>query len=102
LGAVVAVTELAIAEGYPRIDWGAAKLGLTRRTLQRRLHDHGTTFAHLAERLLQDSARDLLARTREPVTSIALKLDYTDSAHFTRAFRRWTGMAPSDYRRLSG
>lgn len=102
LGAVIAVTELAIAEGYPRLDWVAAKLGLTRRTLQRRLSEHGTTFAQLAESLLQENAQSLLARTRDPVTDIALKLGYADAAHFTRAFRRWTGLAPSDYRRLRG
>jgi AraC-like DNA-binding protein len=100
LAAAVAVTRLAVAEGYPRIDWVAAKLGLTRRTLQRRLSEHGTTFVLLAERLLQDRAQNLLSRTAEPITFIALKLGYLDSAHFTRAFRRWTGMAPSDYRRL--
>jgi AraC-like DNA-binding protein len=100
LAAAVAVTRLAVAEGYPRIDWVAAKLGLTRRTLQRRLSEHGATFVLLAERLLQERAQDLLSRTAEPITFIALKLGYMDSAHFTRAFRRWTGMAPSDYRRL--
>jgi AraC-like DNA-binding protein len=73
LAAVIAVTGLALAEGYPRIDWVAAKLGLTRRTLQRRLGDHGTTFAQLTEGLLRENAETLLARTREPVTDIALK-----------------------------
>lgn len=94
------MTGLALCEAYPRIDWVAAKLGLTRRTLQRRLSAHGTTFAALVESLLRNSAQDLLANTAEPVTAVALKLGYADMAHFTRAFRRWTGMAPSAYRRM--
>jgi AraC-like DNA-binding protein len=52
--------------------------------------------------MLRENAQDLLSRTAEPVTDIALKLGYADMAHFTRAFKRWTGMAPSAYRRLGG
>jgi AraC-like DNA-binding protein len=99
LATVVAVTGLALCEGYPRIDWVAAKLGMTRRTLQRRLSDSGTSFVRLVEELLLKSSQALLAGTAEPVTGIALKLGYTDTAHFTRAFKRWTGMSPSVYRR---
>jgi AraC-like DNA-binding protein len=102
LASIEAVTALALCDDYPRIDWVAAKLGLTRRTLQRRLADRGTTFAGLVETLLRKNAEALLARTAEPVTDIALKLGYADLAHFTRAFKRWTGMAPSAYRRLGG
>ena len=102
LASIEAVTALALCDDYPRIDWVAAKLGLTRRTLQRRLADRGTTFAGLVETLLRKNAEALLARTAEPVTDIALRLGYADLAHFTRAFKRWTGMAPSAYRRLGG
>ena len=98
LASIRAVAALALSDTYPRIDWVAAKLGLTRRTLQRRLADRGTTFAALVESLLRKNAETLLARTAEPVTDIALKLGYADLAHFTRAFKRWTGMAPSAYR----
>jgi AraC-like DNA-binding protein len=99
LASIEAVAALALCEAYPRIDWVAAKLGLTRRTLQRRLAERGTTFAALVEMVLRKHAQDLLVRTSEPVTSIAMRLGYADMAHFTRAFKRWTGMAPSVYRR---
>ena len=101
LASIRAVTGLALCDSYPRIDWVAAKLGLTRRTLQRRLSEHGTNFAQLVEALLHKHAEELLGRTAKPVTDIALKLGYADMAHFTRAFKRWTGMAPSAYRRSS-
>lgn len=49
LATIAAVADIAIYEGYPRIDWVAAKLGLTRRSLQRRLRMHGTSFNGLVE-----------------------------------------------------
>ena len=101
LASIQAVAALALCDSYPRIDWVAAKLGFTRRTLQRRLSERGTNLAQLVEALLRKHAQELLGKTADPITDIALKLGYADMAHFTRAFKRWTGMAPSAYRRSS-
>lgn len=98
LGTIAAVLDLALHEDYPRIEWVAAKLGTTRRSLQRRLAMHGTTFQQLADETLFRRASDLLRKDEMPITAIALELGYRDPAHFTRAFRRWTGQAPSTYR----
>ena len=98
LASIVAVMDLAVHEAYPRIEWVAAKLGTTRRSLQRRLAAHGTTFLRLAEETLLRRAKVLLYDGRKPITDIALELGYAEPAHFTRAFRRWTGVAPSVYR----
>jgi AraC-like DNA-binding protein len=101
LATIAAVTDLALYEGYPRIDWVAAKLGTTRRSLQRRLSSHGTSFNHLVEDTLFHRAKVLLRDGTAPITDIALQLGYADAAHFTRAFRRWAGVAPSTYRGVS-
>ncbi|NLG74704.1 MAG: AraC family transcriptional regulator [Xanthomonadaceae bacterium] len=93
-----AVLELAAHEHYPRIERVAAKLGTTRRSLQRRLAAHGTTFHRLAEETLLRRAENLLRHDKESVTEIALSLGYHDPAHFTRAFRRWKGTTPTAYR----
>lgn len=102
LATVAAVTDLSLHEGYPRVDWVAAKLGLTRRSLQRRLAEHGTSFNEVRDGVLERRAIGLLHDGNAGITDIALSLGYTDAAHFTRAFHRWTGMAPSSYRRGQG
>lgn len=98
LAMFVAVVELALHEGFPRIDWVAAKLGTTPRSLQRLLSSHGTSFNVLVENVLCRRAKDLLADPALSVTEIALRLGYADPAHFTRAFRRWAGMTPTTFR----
>lgn len=98
LATIASVTDLALYDGYPRIDWVAAKLGMTRRSLQRLLNTHGTTFNRLAGATLLRRAVVLLDEGTTPITEIALELGYRDPAHFTRAFRRWTGSSPIAYR----
>lgn len=98
LASVAAITDLALHEGLPRVDWVAAKLGMTRRSLQRLLTKHGTSFNRLAEEALMRRAIQRLGDGEAAITGIALELGYADAAHFTRAFRRWTGMPPSVYR----
>jgi AraC-like DNA-binding protein len=91
--------SLALLEGRPRIDWLCRRLGLSRRTLQRRLARRGTRFDEILNRLLAHRATALMADPNTPVTAVALELGYADPAHFTRAFTRWSGQAPRDWRR---
>jgi AraC-like DNA-binding protein len=98
LATIASVTELALHEGYPRIDWVAAKLGTTPRSLQRRLNAQGSSFSRVVDGVLIGRAKALLTRGATPITDIALGLGYSDPAHFSRAFRRATGTAPSVYR----
>ncbi|WP_295385308.1 AraC family transcriptional regulator [uncultured Thiodictyon sp.] len=76
-----------------------AKLfALHRRTLNRRLRDQGTSFKSLIEETRYEIARQLLRDTRLPLLEVALTLGYSDVTAFTRAFRRWSGTCPSDWR----
>ena len=93
---------LALLDGRPRIDWLCRRLNLSRRTLQRHLALCGTTFDDILQRVLTRQATALMANPTQPVTAIALELGYSDPAHFTRAFTRWTGQAPRDWRRTAG
>jgi len=76
----------------------AAAVGLGSRTLQRRLRERGMDYSELVAATRLSLARKLLDDRGIPVTDIAQELGYSDAANFTRAFRKWTGLAPSVYR----
>ena len=97
---VAGLIELALLEGRPSIDGVARRLGLSRRSLQRRLEAEGTGFAPILQGVLRAQAETLLAGGTTPIGRIALDLGYADAAHFTRAFLGWTGVAPRTWRHL--
>jgi AraC-like DNA-binding protein len=75
-------------------------LGVSARTLQRRLSEEGLTFLGIVARARCDVARRMLDDPARKVIDVALDLGYSDQAHFTRAFVRWTGRAPREFQRL--
>jgi AraC-like DNA-binding protein len=77
----------------------AAVLGMHRRTLDRRLQQHGLRYQELLESVKDTVARQLLRDTRLPMQRIAELLGFSSAANFATAFRRWTGMTPSEFRR---
>jgi len=77
----------------------AQTLHLSPRTLHRRLAEEGSSFQAVKDALRRDLAISRLAKTREGITQIATELGFADSAAFYRAFVRWTGMSPAQYRR---
>ena len=98
-GAVLrTIVRSSLPEGYPSVEHVAELLRLPVRTLQRRLNEQGLTYSDLVEDLRYREACRLLKRTDKPVAAIATALGYTDPSHFSRAFRRWSGMRPSQYR----
>jgi AraC-like DNA-binding protein len=80
----------------------ARSLGLPPRTLQRRLAETGDAFEGLLDRWRRAEACRLLGAGSTPIATIAKAVGYRDPSHLARAFRRWTGCAPADYRRRLG
>lgn len=76
----------------------AAELGLSGRTLNRRLQANGTSFAALLAETREAVARHLLAETETPVGLIAIALGYADQSVFARAFRKRVGTSPRNWR----
>ena len=76
----------------------AKRLGLGVRTLNRRLAAEGTTFVQLREEASNVTARQLLESTRMQASEIASVLGYANLSAFTRAFRRWEGVTPTQWR----
>jgi AraC-like DNA-binding protein len=74
-------------------------LGITPRTLQRYLKKSDVTYQEILDQLRYESALPLLKDKQNNLLEVALELGYSDAAHFSRAFRRWAGISPSEYRR---
>lgn len=81
------------------IDGTARLAGLGRRSLQRQLEDAGLTYSGLLERVRMARARALVEDSPAPLAEIGFDVGYSDPAHFSRAFRRHFGVAPSALRR---
>jgi AraC-like DNA-binding protein len=77
----------------------AHSLHLSPRTLHRRLQEEGSSFQAIKDALRRDLAIDRLAKSRLGLAQLAAELGFADTAAFYRAFLRWTGVAPAQYRR---
>ncbi|MBB6671388.1 AraC family transcriptional regulator [Cohnella nanjingensis] len=91
------------AESHYGIEEIADELGISGSHASRTFRDvYGKSPRAYWSELVLHEAKQLLADPRHAVQAIAAILGYRDIAHFSRQFKRWTGFAPSDYRRLSG
>lgn len=88
----------ALPAGEVSIDGLATELGVSRRTLQRRLTNRDTHFMQVLAEVRTQLATRYLADKRLGITEIAFLLGYSDQASFSNAFRGWKGMSPSEYR----
>lgn len=80
----------------------ASALGLSVRTLQRRLSARGLTYRSVLDDVRRRLAEVELCRGERSIAEVSRSLGYSDPAHFVRAFRRWTGQPPSRYERSKG
>jgi AraC-like DNA-binding protein len=93
-------TLLAARDGIFRsLEEAAKDLGMSARTMRRRLADEGLTFAMLLNEQRKESALAMLRSRERTVDDVASRLGYSNAANFTRAFRQWTGTTPTAYRR---
>lgn len=76
----------------------ADRLHMSSRNLQRRLQDEGVSFKQLLSEVRQESALRYLASSRYSISEIAYLLGFSDQSNFTRAFKRWFDVSPSDKR----
>jgi AraC-like DNA-binding protein len=97
-GSVCQFVATLLRAGYPDVRLVAEALGLRTRTFQRRLREEGTTYGRLVAEARLDIAYRLLRDPDRKVIDVAFDLGYSDPAHFTRAFRAWTGLTPREQR----
>jgi AraC-like DNA-binding protein len=92
---------LHLPHGKARAGEIASKLGVSRRTLARRLSSEGLSFGGVLQRLKSELAERHLADETLSISEIAWLLGYQDVSAFTHAFKRWTGRAPTAIRQAS-
>ena len=87
-----------LSSGEVSSDLMAEQLHMSRRTLQRKLAEADLTY----HKLVDDTRRDLALRhledPRHSITDVTFLLGFSQQSAFTRAFKRWTGMSPTEYR----
>ena len=88
----------ALPAGPPSAENVARRLGVSARSLRRRLGDEGTSFQALLESTRSELAQRHLRDPQLTVSEIAFLVGFSELSPFQRAFRRWTGMSPRDFR----
>lgn len=87
-----------LAQGHPHLSLVAEIVGMSERTLQRRLAQSGSTYSEIVQETRFSIASDLLTDSDLNIADIALAAGYENAPHFSRAFKRLMGMTPRDYR----
>jgi AraC-like DNA-binding protein len=99
-GRVVEVLQRRIGKQPLAIDYIAEELNLSKRTLQRRLQQQNVSFAQLRDQVRFHYSIDYLIHQNMSIDAISAALDFSDRTSFTNAFKRWTSLSPSTFRKL--
>lgn len=105
-GNVIAQAHAKLIELLPSGDCSKAKVAsalyMSVRTLHNRLAEAGTTYQTLLDRTRRDLAEQYMQQQNISVSEVAYLLGFSDCSNFSRAFHRWTGHSPSEYREEAG
>lgn len=97
-GQILELLPNLLTQGKGSIDNVAAKLGCSRRTLQRRLGEKGKIFREIVELVRREMALQYMDNKGLNLSEIGFLLGFSELASFSRAFRRWTGKSPRAFR----
>jgi len=85
--------------GEPSIDMLARSIGLSTSSLQRCLKKENASYRGILNDIRRNLAADYLKQPTLSIIEVAFQLGYSDSSNFTRAFKRWFGVSPKEYRK---
>ena len=88
----------ALFTGRADVNRVSQTLGITTRSLQKRLKNEGTKYQELLEKVKKERAEYFLEQTDMSMINITFLLGYSEQSAFNRAFKKWTGLTPSEYR----
>ena len=93
------VIESELAGGDVRLESTATALGMSGRTVQRRLEAESLSYADVVDEVRLEAAKIMMLNPRLSLTEIAYLVGFDEQSSLSRAFKRWTGKSPRDYRR---
>jgi AraC-like DNA-binding protein len=83
----------------PEFDQLAEQVHLAPQSLRRRLREEGTNFQEIKDALRRDTAISMLDKHDLSIQEISEKMGFSEASTFHRAFKKWTGLTPGDYRK---
>lgn len=87
-----------ISNGFPDFSTLANHLDISTPTLSRRLNERGTTYQLIKDNARRDAAIAMLANSKLTIKEIAYQVGFKETSSFSKAFKQWVGVSPSDYR----
>ena len=90
-----------LPNGDPILEDVAEALSLTARVLQNRLKESGTTFKEVVDEVRKQLSLSYLSEEDVPLIDVAFLLGFSEQSSFSRAFKRWMGKSPMEYRKMS-
>ncbi|MGB3667877.1 MAG: AraC family transcriptional regulator, partial [Bermanella sp.] len=91
-----------LATKVPSLEDAASFLGVSSRSLQRKFKLQGTNFKSIVDDVRKEYAFSYLLQTNYKMSYISQILGFSEQSVFQRAFKRWTGMTPGEYRDCHG
>ncbi|MEO0634741.1 MAG: AraC family transcriptional regulator [Pseudomonadota bacterium] len=88
-----------LSEGLPKVADVARSLGMSARSFHRRLAEHGLSYQDLTESTRRELAEGMLRDDRYSLAEVAFLTGFSEQSAFTRAFKRWVGQTPANYRK---
>ncbi len=89
----------ALPSGIPSIHQIAEHIGMSNRTLTRRLSEAGVTYRDLIKKTQEEVSKNLLKNSSRSIAEIAFETGFSEQSAFHRAFKRWTGNSPIEFRK---
>ncbi|AXM95045.1 AraC family transcriptional regulator [Pseudomonas plecoglossicida] len=84
---------------FPGVEVVAQTLGMSARTLHRRLAEHQRTYQSVLDEVRCALAKEFLQQSDMPMDDLAAQVGFSEAANFRKAFRKWTGQSPGEYRK---
>ncbi|OZG72220.1 AraC family transcriptional regulator [Hahella sp. CCB-MM4] len=90
-----------LSQPLPDFEYVASQVNVSPQTLRRRLKDENTSYQEIKDHMRRDTAIYYLGRHDFSINEIAFKVGFTEPSTFHRAFKKWTGLTPGEYRESS-